>query len=66
MNGHAENNNILSEEQYGLRKKRRTINCFYILNTLIEKTSAEKSPLFVCYVDFKKAFDSVQHNCLHF
>ena len=30
------------------------------MNTLIEKTRANHSQLFLCYVDLKKAFDSIQ------
>ena len=40
------------------------MDCVFILNTLIEKAFCEKSTLFLCYVDFRKAFDSVDHNCL--
>ena len=38
----------MSEEQFGFRKKSHTA----------------RVPLFVCFVDFKKAFDSVQHRLL--
>lgn len=55
---------LLPETQFGFRTNRRTIDCVFILNTLIEKALCEKSTLFLCYVDFKKAFDSVDHNCL--
>ena len=32
---------------------------YWAYNTLVEKASCEKSTLFLCYVDFRKAFDSV-------
>ena len=36
----------------------------FIFNTLIEMSKAENTSLFVCFVDLKKAFDSVNHNLL--
>ena len=55
---------LLPETQFGFRKNRRTTDCLFIVNTLIERASCEKSTLFLCYVDFRKAFDSVDHYCL--
>ena len=34
------------------------------MTTLVEKARVDASPLFVYYVDLKKAFDSVQHDLL--
>ena len=34
------------------------------LNTVIQHYKEKKLPLFTCFVDFKKAFDSVSHNKL--
>ena len=42
-------------------KNRCATDGVFILNTLIEKSHTARVPLFVCCVDFKKAFDSVQH-----
>ena len=55
---------LLPETQFGFRKNRRTTDCIFIVNTLIEKASCQKSTLFLCYVDFRKAFDSFDHYCL--
>ena len=52
-------NSIFLEEQYGFRENRRTVDCIFILNTLIEKTRVNLSQLFVCSIDLKKAFDSI-------
>ena len=60
----AEKNKIFPEEQYGFRENRRAMDCIFILNTLIEKTRANHSQLFLCYVDLKKAFDSIQYSLL--
>ena len=60
----VEGNNLLPEEQFGFRKNRRAVDCVYILNTVIEKARAEFSPLYICYVDLKKAFGNVCHYLL--
>ena len=50
---------ILSEEQAGFRPSRSTIDQIFTLRQLAEKYTDFSKDLFVCYVDFKKAFDSV-------
>jgi len=48
-------------EQAGFRKGRGTQNHLVSLNVLTEKARASKRKLFFCFVDFQKAFDSVNH-----
>ena len=60
----VEGNDLLPEEQFGFRKNRQAIDCIYILNTVIEKARADYSPLYICYIDLKKAFDKVCHYLL--
>ena len=50
---------ILSEEQAGLRASRSTINQLFTLRQLSEKYTDFSRDLFVCYIDFRKAFDSI-------
>ena len=38
----------------------------FVLRTLIEKYQSLDSNLYVCFVDFQKAFDSVVHNILFY
>ena len=38
-----------------------TTDPIFILNTVIQHYKEKKQPLFTCFVDFKKAFDSVSH-----
>ena len=55
-------NNIISETQIGFKKKARTSDHMFVLRTLIEKyTKQSNSRLVTCFIDFKKAFDSVLH-----
>ena len=60
----AERTEILPESQFGFRKNRRTTDCIFILNALIEQAKISKINLFICFVDFRKAFDSVDHSSL--
>ena len=59
------NNKIINPEQTGFCKKSRTSDHMMVLKTLIDKyTKKEKKKLFTCFVDFRKAFDSVLHPAL--
>ena len=60
-----ETNNIIKKEQIGFMKKSRTSDHMFILRTLIDKMKIiGKSKLFCCFVDFRKAFDTVVHPAL--
>ena len=60
----AEERSLIPESQIGFRKYRSTLNCIFILNTAIEVSIGQMKQLYVCYVDFKKAFDSINHKLL--
>ena len=59
----AEYNNLL-KSQFGFRKGRRTMDCQFILLTLIQKFKITRNPLYSCFIDFSKAFDSLDHSLL--
>jgi len=50
---------ILSEVQAGFRAARSIIDQLFTLRRLVETYSEFSRYLYVCYVDFQKAFDSV-------
>jgi hypothetical protein len=52
------------EEQAGFRRDRSTTECMLTLCELIEKSHEYNEPLFLCFIDFEKAFDSVEMNGL--
>ena len=55
----------ISEAQFGFREGYSTIDNAFILNSVIEKyLSKKKGKLYVCFVDFKRAFDSVNRQKL--
>ena len=56
---------ILTESQAGFRQGYRTTDHLFTLTTLIyHHTTKNKKPLFLCFIDFKKAFDKVDHELL--
>ena len=55
----ARTEEILSEAQAGFRPGRSTIDQLFTLRLLIEKYYEHGRDLYICYVDFQKAFDSV-------
>ena len=50
---------ILSESQAGFRKGCSTIDQLFSLHLLAEKYIEFSKSLYICYVDYQKAFDSV-------
>jgi hypothetical protein len=61
----SECNNLLPEEQHGFRKGRSTETAISYLNGVIQgELSSPKQPLYVSFVDFKKAFDSINRTIL--
>ncbi len=48
----------------GFKKGSRTSDNLFILNAIIEKYKCMGKPLFLCFVDFKRAFDSINRALL--
>ena len=60
----AETTKVINETQFGFRQGRRTTDPIFILNTAIQLYRKKAKPLFACFVDFKKAIDSLSHSAL--
>lgn len=54
----------LSESQHGFRRNRSTIDLIYSLRQLQEHSIEWNKPLFALFIDFTKAFDSLDRNDL--
>jgi hypothetical protein len=62
---HCETNNIFSEEQKGCIRK--ALGCKQQLTidaVVMKQAQVKKRNLHMCYIDYKKAFDSTPHNWL--
>lgn len=55
----TENNNVIHFNQLGFRKGYRTADHVFTLKTLIDQSLFSKKELHVCFVDFRKAYDTV-------
>ena len=50
---------LISPNQAGFRKHFGTRDNLFVMDTLISKYTSENKRLYSCFIDFKKAFDSV-------
>ena len=60
----AEDNGKINETQFGFRKGRRTQDCLFILNGLIELLFSKGMKLYVCFIDYEKAYDYLDRAAL--
>ncbi|CAF3323508.1 unnamed protein product [Rotaria sp. Silwood2] len=56
--------NQLLESQSGFRANRSTIDQIFILKMIMEKRKEFNKPLFLCFIDITKAYDSVNRKLL--
>ena len=57
-----EDNKVLNEAQAGFRLTYSTIDHVFTLVALVQKQLLRHGYLYVCFVDFKKAFDLIDRN----
>ena len=60
----VEKENVLSHSQAGFRKNYRTSDHIFTLFSLLKKYLKEGKYFYTCFVDFKKAYDSIWRNGL--
>ena len=60
----AEKHGKLLEAQAGFRKGRSTIDHIFTLNAAVEKQFNTRSKLYVAFIDFHKAYDTVKRSIL--
>ena len=61
-----ESNELLADEQNGFRRDRSCQDHIYALNSLIYNRKLNKKDTYACFVDCRKAFDTVNRDCLWF
>ena len=54
----------IADKQAGFRQGRGTTDQITNLRILMHKAREHQQPLYMCFVDFKKAFDSISHDKL--
>ena len=54
----------IAKEQYGFMTDKSTRNAIFILRILIERTIEVKHDIYLCFLDYTKAFDKVKHGNL--
>ena len=59
-----EKNNVLCDEQNGFRKGRSCEEHIHSLYSVLNDRKISRKSTYVCFVDMRKAFDTVQHNLL--
>ena len=57
-------NDVLPEAQCEFRSSRSTIDMIFTLQQLQEKADEQNKPLYIAFVNFSKAFDSISRPCL--
>ncbi|CAB1120908.1 unnamed protein product [Ectocarpus sp. CCAP 1310/34] len=57
-------NNILLEKQCEFRPGRSTVDMLFVVHRLQELERRTKTPLYMCFVDLNKAYDSVDREML--
>ena len=51
-------------EQAGFKKGRNTTEQIFVLRNIIEEVAEWNSSLYLCFVDYEKAFDSIHRDTL--
>ena len=52
----------IAEEQCGFVEGKGTTNAIFILRTLIERALEIQKDVYLCFIDYTKAFDRVRHD----
>ena len=64
LSEYCERVGILPEEQSGFRPNRSTIDMMFVIRRLQELARKKRIPLYVCFIDLTKAYDSVDRTLL--
>lgn len=51
----------IAEEQFGFREDRGCRNAIFVLRMLAERAIEVQKDIYICFIDYKKAFDNVKH-----
>lgn len=54
----------IGETQFGFRNGLETREALFSMQILVQKCLDQQKSIFICFVDYKKAFDNVKYNIL--
>ena len=60
----AEENDIMSDAQFGFKNNFSTVDPVFILHSLIQRQFQNKKKLYCCFIDYKKAYDCIERSRL--
>ena len=60
----CDSHKVIPCEQIGFRKGSRTQDHILVLKTIIDKYISKSKKLFICFIDFSSAFDTIWRNAL--
>ena len=64
LSSYCESSGILPEEQSGFRPNRSTTDMMFVVRRLQELARQKRIPLYACFIDLTKAYDSVDRTLL--
>ena len=64
LSEYCERVGILPEEQSGFRPNRSTTDMMFVIRRLQELARKKRVPLYVCFIDLTKAYDSIDRTLL--
>ena len=66
LNKFIESNELLVDEQNGFRRNRACIDHIFVLSSVVRARIENDQQTFVCFVDFRKAFDCVHRDLMEY
>jgi len=64
INKWCESNSVFYDGQFGFRDSHSTTDAVFLLHAIIQKVLDKKSKLWCVFVDYQRAFDSVNRDAL--
>ena len=61
INNYLENENLLSKFQYGFRTSRGTNDAVFTFINDLYRAKDDREVLYACFLEVRKAFDSIHH-----